>query len=259
MAAHNIAELQLSELKKAHKEIEGSIQQWLQSKHPQKERLENGSATIKLMVIGDNPDHLHEKLLQTYISGVYPGEEYLPFFDNCCIPHEFDGHHIDLDLWSIEGKGTGDRYRALVYSQTNVFILLYRDSEADCYENIRECWGIEAGERCGVPVILVAEKEPGAVSREEGRKLAAEIGAIAYTEFSFNDEAVHKTIKSIFAKAMVSALLTSEQADKYRKLLTSVMSPVEALVAQGLIVRRPLVLQQGDAKQPSQNSSMQLH
>lgn len=257
MAAHNIAELHPYELKQAQKEMDANIQRWTQSNGLQKENLNDGNTTIKLVVIGDNPDHLHEKLLETYTSGVYPGENCASFFDNYRISHQFGGRHIHLDLWNIEGKETTDRYRRLIYSDTNVFILLYNESVPDSYECIRDFWSIEANNRA--PIILVAHKEPGAVSQENGQQLAAEIGAVAYTEFSFTDEALHETVKGIFAKAMTAALLTSERANMYRMILAPVPAPLEALLNQGAIVRRPLVPRQDETKQVQQSNSMQFH
>lgn len=257
MAAHNIAELDLSELKKAQQEMDVSLRQWRQSNKLQKENLNDGETTIKLVVIGDNPEHLHEKLLETYTSGVYPGENCRSFFENYRVSHQLGNHHIHLDLWDIEGTETKDMYRRTVYSGTNVLLLLYKASDANSYENIRYVWSVEAS-GCRAPVILVAQKEPDTVPKEDGQALATEIGAVAYSEFSFTDEALHDTLKGIFAKAMVAALLTSERADMYRAQLTAAPVPLEALLKQGAIVRRPLVSRQEGEKSPQQSSAAQI-
>lgn len=157
--------------------------------------------TIKVVVVGEGCVG-KTCVLISYTTNTFP-TDYIPtIFDNYMATVMVDSEPINLSLFDTAGQEDYDRLRPLSYPQTDIFIIIYSIISPSSFSNIKQKWYPEITHHCpGVPYILVANKcdyrddeyflkeikdrkgiEP--VTMEQGKKLAKEIGAVAYVECS---------------------------------------------------------------------------
>lgn len=101
--------------------------------------------------------------------------------------------------------------RSFSYKDSEVLLLCFSVSDRDSFESIKEFWAPEVRDFLGkrVPVIVVATQTDtrsglgGDVSREEGERMAKEIGAERYLECSSADS---PSVHSVFENVVLTAL-----------------------------------------------------
>jgi cell division control protein 42 len=106
-----------------------------------------------------------------------------------------------LGLFDTAGQEDYDRLRPLSYPQTDVFLVCFSVTSPASFENVREKWFPEVPHHCpGVPCLIVgtqvdlrtdeqviaklAKQKMQPVRREDGERMAKELGAVKYVECS---------------------------------------------------------------------------
>jgi len=184
---------------------------------------------LKLVVVGDGAVG-KSCLLISYTTGSFPGEYVPTVFDNYSANVMYDGKPINLGLWDTAGQEDYDRLRPLSYPQTDVFLLCYSVISQSSFANAKSKWMPELSRFApGVPVILVGNKSDlmsddrtlsalrnrnqRVISKEEGDKLAKEIGAVMHLQCS---GLTQKGMKTVFDSA-IGAALSRNNSKKSKK------------------------------------------
>ncbi|KAJ3115845.1 GTP-binding protein Rho1 [Phlyctochytrium bullatum] len=144
----------------------------------------------KLVVVGDGGCG-KTALLTVFATGTFP-EQYIPtVFETVNKIFSVDGSTIEFSLWDTAGQEEYERLRPLAYSDSHVIVICFDITLRDSLENIPQKWYPEINQYChGVPIIVVGCKAdrrpdvPSSVSYEEGKAVAARIGARSYVECS---------------------------------------------------------------------------
>jgi cell division control protein 42 len=106
-----------------------------------------------------------------------------------------------LGLFDTAGQEDYDRLRPLSYPQTDVFLVCFSVTSPASFENVREKWFPEVHHHCpGVPCLIVgtqvdlredasvkeklAKQRMQPVRKEDGEKMAKDLGAVKYVECS---------------------------------------------------------------------------
>lgn len=106
-----------------------------------------------------------------------------------------------LGLFDTAGQEDYDRLRPLSYPQTDVFLVCFSVTNPASFENVREKWFPEVHHHCpGVPCLVVgtqtdlrddpsvrdklARQKMQPVRKEDGERMAKELGAVKYVECS---------------------------------------------------------------------------
>jgi cell division control protein 42 len=136
-----------------------------------------------------------------------------------------------LGLFDTAGQEDYDRLRPLSYPQTDVFLVCFSVTSPASFENVREKWFPEVHHHCpGVPCLIVGTqvdlREDNAVKdklskqrmtpvkREDGERMARELGAVKYVECSaltqYKLKDVFDEVSQIQAEGFGPALTTSQ-------------------------------------------------
>ena len=106
-----------------------------------------------------------------------------------------------LGLFDTAGQEDYDRLRPLSYPQTDVFLVCFSVTSPASFENVREKWFPEVHHHCpGVPCLIVgtqtdlrddpavreklARQKMQPVRKEDGERMARDLGAVKYVECS---------------------------------------------------------------------------
>lgn len=106
-----------------------------------------------------------------------------------------------LGLFDTAGQEDYDRLRPLSYPQTDVFLVCFSVTSPASFENVREKWFPEVHHHCpGVPCLIVGtqtdlredasvreklqKQKMQPVRKEDGERMAKELGAVKYVECS---------------------------------------------------------------------------
>jgi cell division control protein 42 len=106
-----------------------------------------------------------------------------------------------LGLFDTAGQEDYDRLRPLSYPQTDVFLVCFSVTSPASFENVREKWFPEVHHHCpGVPCLIVGtqtdlrddesvksklgKQKMSPVKKEDGERMAKELGAVKYVECS---------------------------------------------------------------------------
>jgi len=142
-------------------------------------------------------------LLISYTKGEFP-EDYVPtIFDNYSATVKTkSGESILLNLWDTAGQEDYDHIRALAYKDVDCFLICFSLLSQVSLSNVRQKWwpSITDSESSEAKIVLCGTKEDlrtdrkaiaklakdgkAPVTKEQGEKLAAEMGASAYVECS---------------------------------------------------------------------------
>ncbi|EPR79881.1 GTP-binding protein rho1 [Spraguea lophii 42_110] len=136
-------------------------------------------------------------------------------FENTVHGFDVNGVFLEMALWDTAGQEDYTRLNTLAYSNSDLLVICYSIAERTTYENVKERWLMDAKTNCeGVPIILIGNKidlrTSNTVTKEEGEKLAHDIGAIRYFECSAKD---NMGIKEAFQE-MAELLVTKKGAYK---------------------------------------------
>ena len=123
-----------------------------------------------------------------------------------------------LGLFDTAGQEDYDRLRPLSYPQTDVFLVCFSVTSPASFENVREKWFPEVHHHCpGVPCLIVgtqtdlrddaqvreklAKQKMQPVRKEDGERMAKELGAVKYVECS---ALTQFKLKDVFDEVRVS-------------------------------------------------------
>ncbi|XP_042893757.1 ras-related protein Rac1-like [Penaeus japonicus] len=151
------------------------------------------SKNLKIVTVGDGGVG-KTSLLVAYTQGSFSDAHEPTVFENYSGEMVFSGEHYNFTLWDTAGQEDYDRCRVLCYPGTDVFLVCFSVVNKSSFSNVNTTWLPEIRRECGdkVPVVLVGTKidlrktvKPGAaVTKREGRRLAAQLGMNNYVECS---------------------------------------------------------------------------
>ncbi|KAJ4363579.1 GTPase Cdc42 [Neocucurbitaria cava] len=187
-------------------------------------------ATIKCVVVGDGAVG-KTCLLISYTTNKFPSEYVPTVFDNYAVtenlaqqqltPSRIGDEPYTLGLFDTAGQEDYDRLRPLSYPQTDVFLVCFSVTSPASFENVREKWFPEVHHHCpGVPCLIVgtqvdlredtqvkdklAKQRMAPVKREDGERMARELGAVKYVECS---ALTQYKLKDVFDEVIESQVL----------------------------------------------------
>ncbi|KAK3586052.1 hypothetical protein CHS0354_033174 [Potamilus streckersoni] len=154
-------------------------------------------------------------------------------FDSCSTIVMVHGTQINLGLWDTAGYEDYDGLRALVYPQTDVFLICFSLISPASFENVRQKWFPEVIHNCPkTPIILVGtkldmredketverlnEKRCRPISYSQGLILAKEIKAVTYLECS---ALTQRRLKDVFDEAIRAVMNLKLLHHKTRRCL----------------------------------------
>lgn len=199
-------------------------------------------------------------LLISYTTNKFPSEYVPTVFDNYAVTVMYEyplpktyfkctteplfrigDEPYTLGLFDTAGQEDYDRLRPLSYPQTDVFLVCFSVTSPASFENVREKWFPEVHHHCpGVPCLIVgtqtdlrddasvreklAKQKMQPVRKEDGERMAKELGAVKYVECS---ALTQFKLKDVFDEAIVAALEPPTVKKPKRKILhPSIMCPL---------------------------------
>ncbi|TVY32968.1 Cell division control protein-like protein [Lachnellula subtilissima] len=155
---------------------------------------------IRCVVVGDGAVG-KTCLLISYTTNKFPSEYVPTVFDNYAVTVMIGDEPYTLGLFDTAGQEDYDRLRPLSYPQTDVFLVCFSVTSPASFENVREKWFPEVHHHCpGVPCLIVGTQtdlrdDPSVrdklgkqkmtpVRKEDGERMAKELGAVKYVECS---------------------------------------------------------------------------
>ncbi|KAH6890379.1 cell division control protein 42 [Thelonectria olida] len=189
-------------------------------------------ATIKCVVVGDGAVG-KTCLLISYTTNKFPSEYVPTVFDNYAVTVMIGDEPYTLGLFDTAGQEDYDRLRPLSYPQTDVFLVCFSVTSPASFENVREKWFPEVHHHCpGVPCLIVgtqvdlrddpsvreklSKQKMQPVRREDGERMAKDLGAVKYVECS---ALTQYKLKDVFDEAIVAALEPPAPKKKSHKCL----------------------------------------
>jgi cell division control protein 42 len=129
-----------------------------------------------------------------------PGTHLVASANSSLLPRIGDEPYT-LGLFDTAGQEDYDRLRPLSYPQTDVFLVCFSVTSPASFENVREKWFPEVHHHCpGVPCLIVgtqtdlrddpsvreklSKQKMSPVRKEDGERMARELGAVKYVECS---------------------------------------------------------------------------
>jgi len=185
---------------------------------------------VKCVTLGDGAVG-KTALLRAFTQNAAPGEYIPTVFDNYALNMRLDGHLVNLSLWDTAGQEDYDRLRPLSYPGTDVFLLCFSLVSPVSMENVRRRWVPEIKASvphakivlCGTKSDLCGDSDTQErleaagllpVQSEEGRALAAEVGACAYCETS---AVTHEGMQRTFEEVVRTGLWRGPKGSASRK------------------------------------------
>jgi cell division control protein 42 len=148
--------------------------------------------------------------------------------------HRIGDEPYTLGLFDTAGQEDYDRLRPLSYPQTDVFLVCFSVTSPASFENVREKWFPEVHHHCpGIPCLIVgtqtdlrddplvkeklAKQKMQPVRKEDGERMAKELGAIKYVECSALTQYKLKDVfdevrRAFWSRIPYGPLLTRSQA-----------------------------------------------
>lgn len=135
-----------------------------------------------------------------------------------------------LSLFDTAGQEDYDRLRPLSYPQTDVFLVCFSVTSPASFENVREKWFPEVRHHCPyIPCLLVgtqidlrddssvqeklARQKVQPVHKEDGDRMAKELGAVKYVECS---ALTQYQVKDVFGEVLtITVTATSYHIPSY--------------------------------------------
>ncbi|KAJ7166656.1 cell division control protein 42 [Mycena filopes] len=170
--------------------------------------------TKKCVVIGTG-NVGKSSMLISYISKAFP-DPYVPLvLEDCSHKITVRGDDHILETWDTGGGEDYDRFRPLGYAQTDVFLICFKVTWPESFEDIRRKWVPEIQHYCpGVPLVIVGTQidlrddpqvlDPQtAITTEQGKRLAQQLGAAQYVECS---ALTREGLDAVFEEAVLATL-----------------------------------------------------
>ncbi|KAJ5214852.1 hypothetical protein N7468_010531 [Penicillium chermesinum] len=192
-------------------------------------------ATIKCVVVGDGAVG-KTCLLISYTTNKFPSEYVPTVFDNYAVTVMIGDEPYTLGLFDTAGQEDYDRLRPLSYPQTDVFLVCFSVTSPASFENVREKWFPEVHHHCpGVPCLIVgtqtdlrddanvreklARQKMQPIRKEDGDRMAKELGAVKYVECSALTQYKLKDVFDEVISFPVSAIMNPYSYPSVRYLL----------------------------------------
>eukprot|EP00941_MAST-03F_sp_MAST-3F-sp1_P003171 g3171.t1 len=184
---------------------------------------------VKVVTIGDGAVG-KTCMLISYTKGSFP-EDYVPtIFDNYTAEVDTTSHGtVRLNLWDTAGQEDYDNIRGLAYKEVDAFLIAFSVISPSSFSNVKEKWfpSITNSESSSAKVVLVGTKidlrddeetvealdkrNRKPVTKEEGIRLAKEIGAVAYVECA---AITGEGLKEVFSAALKAGLTKKKKKDR---------------------------------------------
>lgn len=178
------------------------------------------------MVVGDGSVG-KTCLLISYTTNSFPGEYVPTVFDNYNANAIVEGNPVNLGLWDTAGSEEYDTLRPLSYPGTDVFLICFSIFSPESALNVTKKWHPEIAEHApDTPIVLVGTKldlrsKPDAIANlrednkepvtaEQGKLLAAKIGAKKYLECS---ALTQEGLSRVFEEAVKVILFPGKDED----------------------------------------------
>lgn len=189
--------------------------------------LHNKQISLRVCANGFRQLCRHSHVRQSILQSV-PDREFI----KCRIGDE----PYTLGLFDTAGQEDYDRLRPLSYPQTDVFLVCFSVTSPASFENVREKWFPEVHHHCpGVPCLIVgtqtdlrddpsvrdklAKQKMSPVRKEDGERMAKELGAVKYVECSaltqYKLKDVFDEVCHVFLFTALSAWIT----DRHKRRL----------------------------------------
>ncbi|KAF2073598.1 hypothetical protein CYY_005087 [Polysphondylium violaceum] len=159
--------------------------------------------SIKLVMVGG--DSGKTSILVTFTTQQFPSDYVPTAFDNYCINLvcKEDNRSYSIGLWESSGQEEYERLRPLMYTHTNVFMILFSVVDHDSYNKALNLWYNDYKNNLAVenvPIILcgtkidlrndqntlekLAQKNQAPITPKQGEELRKQINADIYCECS---------------------------------------------------------------------------
>jgi cell division control protein 42 len=142
-------------------------------------------------------------------------------------------------LFDTAGQEDYDRLRPLSYPQTDVFLVCFSVTSPASFENVREKWFPEVHHHCpGVPCLIVGtqtdlrddpsvreklqRQKMSPVRKEDGERMAKELGAVKYVECS---ALTQYKLKDVFDEASESGKNWPGSTFNTRQAIVAALEP----------------------------------
>lgn len=144
-----------------------------------------------------------------------------------------------LGLFDTAGQEDYDRLRPLSYPQTDVFLVCFSVTSPASFENVREKWFPEVHHHCpGVPCLIVgtqvdlrddpqvreklSKQKMSPVRKEDGERMAKELGAVKYVECS---ALTQYKLKDVFDEVCLSVSRMKGQMLTHTQAIVAALEP----------------------------------
>ena len=171
-------------------------------------------------------------LFNSYIDKELPSNYIPTIVDTYVIEMHMDDTNYELSLTDTAGAEAYDRLRPLSYPDTDILILCFAVNSPHSFHNLTDKWILEVLHFCpNVPVLLVCTKvdlrddvntiaklariKQKPITKDEGKKLAKDIGATAYVECSALERF---NITEVFQTAVRKTLNKRKYNKKLKKM-----------------------------------------
>merc|ERR1712210_168832 len=174
---------------------------------------------IKCVIVGDGAVG-KTCLLISYSTNKFPNEYVPTVFDNYAVTVQIQDQEYVIQLFDTAGQEDYDRLRLIAYPNTDVFLVCFSIINPDSYDNVREKWVPEIQKHCGTQMDLrtdpatitnLEKKTKKPVNAEQGKRLANELGAVAYVECS---ALTQEGMKNVFDEALMAALNKEDEEEQ---------------------------------------------
>jgi len=182
---------------------------------------------IKCVIVGDGAVG-KTCLLISYSTNKFPNEYVPTVFDNYAVTVQIQDQEYVIQLFDTAGQEDYDRLRLIAYPNTDVFLVCFSIINPDSYDNVREKWVPEIMKpEWKAPFLLVGtqmdlrtdpatitnleKKKKKPVNAEQGKRLANELGAVAYVECS---ALTQEGMKNVFDEALMAALNKEDEEEQ---------------------------------------------
>ena len=182
---------------------------------------------IKVVVVGDGAVG-KTCMLISYTTDKFP-DEYAPtVFDNYSVNVDIQGEVWSMGLFDTAGQEDYDKWRSIVYPQTDVFIACFSVMSPPSLDNVQDKWVPELrSHNPQTPILLVGtqtdlreneqklqdlqKKKMRPVRKERAEQLAEDLKLFGYKECSaFTQDG----LKDVFDEAIMIALDPPKPAEK---------------------------------------------
>ncbi|OAA71379.1 Ras family protein [Cordyceps fumosorosea ARSEF 2679] len=180
-------------------------------------------------------------LLISYTTNKFPSEYVPTVFDNYAVTVMIGDEPYTLGLFDTAGQEDYDRLRPLSYPQTDVFLVCFSVTSPASFENVREKWFPEVHHHCpGVPCLIVgtqvdlrddpsvreklSKQKMSPVRREDGERMAKDLGAVKYVECS---ALTQYKLKDVFDEVSLYESLYHAEPRQLMKRMQAIVAALE--------------------------------